>query len=138
MDLFAKRPRERAQLGLTDAEVARRAGLNERRYGHYVRGNREPRFGTFDAHLRCDGRHAERPITAEKSVRSSAQDRWLERLLAAGRRLGTEDIELAVKQVASIAEHRNSKRYMRRFRCFKARLSRGSWVVPHIGSSARS
>jgi transcriptional regulator with XRE-family HTH domain len=49
MDLFAKRPRERAQLGLTDAEVARRAGLNERRYGHYVRGNREPRFGTFDA-----------------------------------------------------------------------------------------
>jgi transcriptional regulator with XRE-family HTH domain len=48
MDLFAKRLRERArQLELTDAEVARRAGLSERRYGHYVRGARQPDFQTL-------------------------------------------------------------------------------------------
>jgi len=35
MDVFAKRLRTRArELGLSDAEVARRAGLTERRYGH--------------------------------------------------------------------------------------------------------
>jgi transcriptional regulator with XRE-family HTH domain len=48
MDLFAKRLRERArQLQLSDAEVARRAGLAERRYGHYVRGMREPDYATL-------------------------------------------------------------------------------------------
>jgi transcriptional regulator with XRE-family HTH domain len=32
---------------LSDAEVARRAGLAERRYGHYVRGAREPDLQTL-------------------------------------------------------------------------------------------
>lgn len=40
---FADKLRGRARsLGLSDAEVARRAGLNERRYAHYVSGTREP------------------------------------------------------------------------------------------------
>jgi transcriptional regulator with XRE-family HTH domain len=48
MDLFAKRLRDRArQLNLSDAEVARRAGLAERRYGHYVRSTHEPDYATL-------------------------------------------------------------------------------------------
>src|SRR6266851_10261829 len=48
MDFFAKRLRARArELELSDAEVARRAGLAERRYGHYVRGTRAPDFTTL-------------------------------------------------------------------------------------------
>jgi DNA-binding Xre family transcriptional regulator len=40
--------RDRArQLELSDAEVARRAGLAERRYSHYVRGTRQPDFKTL-------------------------------------------------------------------------------------------
>ena len=35
------------ELGLTNAEVARRAGLSERRYGHYVRGRNEPDLATL-------------------------------------------------------------------------------------------
>ncbi|WP_246724980.1 helix-turn-helix domain-containing protein [Rhizobium ruizarguesonis] len=43
MDILSKRLRERAeQLGISNAEAARRVGLDERRYAHYVAGRREP------------------------------------------------------------------------------------------------
>ena len=48
MRIFAQRIRERArELGLSDAEVARRAGLSERRYGYYATGEREPNLATL-------------------------------------------------------------------------------------------
>lgn len=48
METLSRNLRRRAKdLGLSDAEVARRAGLSERRYGHYVAGTREPDFATF-------------------------------------------------------------------------------------------
>ena len=34
-------------LGLTDAEVARRAGLSETRFAHYTRDRREPDYSTL-------------------------------------------------------------------------------------------
>lgn len=48
MELFATNLRDRAaELGLSNAEVARRAGLSERRYAHYVSGDREPDLATL-------------------------------------------------------------------------------------------
>lgn len=48
MDSFAQNLRNRAeQLGISNAEVARRAGLSERRYGNYVSGRREPDLATL-------------------------------------------------------------------------------------------
>lgn len=48
MKIFAKRLQERAnQLGISNAEVARRAGLGERRYAHYASGRREPDLATL-------------------------------------------------------------------------------------------
>ncbi len=48
MVTLGKQLRARAQaLDLTDAEVARRAGLAARRYGHYVSGYREPDLQTL-------------------------------------------------------------------------------------------
>jgi transcriptional regulator with XRE-family HTH domain len=48
METFAQRIRERArELGLSDAEVARRAGLSERRYSYYATGEREPNLATL-------------------------------------------------------------------------------------------
>ena len=48
MEEFARRLRERArELGLSDAEVARRAGLSERRYGYYATGEREPNLAAL-------------------------------------------------------------------------------------------
>jgi transcriptional regulator with XRE-family HTH domain len=43
MDIFANNLRRRArELSLANAEVARRVGLSERRYAHYVSGRNEP------------------------------------------------------------------------------------------------
>lgn len=48
MEEYGERLRSRArELGLTDAEVARRLGLAQSRYANYVNGNREPDLATF-------------------------------------------------------------------------------------------
>ncbi len=48
MSNLGNRLRKRASdLGLSDAEVARRADLNARRYGFYVTGDREPNYQTL-------------------------------------------------------------------------------------------
>jgi len=48
MEEYGERLRARArELGLTDAEVARRLGLAQSRYANYVNGNREPDLATF-------------------------------------------------------------------------------------------
>lgn len=48
MEVLAKRLKERArELGLSDAEVARRAGLETPSYGHYVTGERRPNYWTL-------------------------------------------------------------------------------------------
>ena len=48
MEPFATNLKKRAEeLGLSNAEVARRAGLSERRYGNYVSGRREPDLATL-------------------------------------------------------------------------------------------
>lgn len=48
MDILAKRLQERARhLGISNAEAARWAGLDERRYAHYASGRREPDLATL-------------------------------------------------------------------------------------------
>src|SRR5262245_25539906 len=48
MDMFATNLRKRArELGVSNAEVGRRTGLTERRYGNYVTGRREPDLATL-------------------------------------------------------------------------------------------
>jgi transcriptional regulator with XRE-family HTH domain len=48
MEPFATNLRKRAEeLRISNAEVARRAGLSERRYGNYVSGRREPDLATL-------------------------------------------------------------------------------------------
>ncbi|WP_076398464.1 helix-turn-helix transcriptional regulator [Rhizobium sp. RU33A] len=48
MEPFATNLRRRAELlGITNSEVARRAGLSDRRYGNYVTGRREPDLSTL-------------------------------------------------------------------------------------------
>ncbi|AWZ01281.1 helix-turn-helix protein [Rhodobiaceae bacterium] len=47
---LAKNLKKRAkELGLSDAEIARRTGLPTRRYGHYATGYREPNLDTLMA-----------------------------------------------------------------------------------------
>jgi transcriptional regulator with XRE-family HTH domain len=112
MDLFAKRLRERArQLELTDAEVARRAGLSERRYGHYVRGARQPDFQTLVRICAAlDTTPNDLLLTGISSKRPSAHERWLSRLVTTASGLDVDDLKLAVRQVDALAEHRATHR----------------------------
>ena len=107
MSLFAERLKERArQLGLSDAEIARRVGLEERRYGHYVRGAREPDFATL---LRICAVLDVTPndlLLAPRTAKPQPSDVWLSRLVAAGRKLEADDVELAVRQVEALLAHR--------------------------------
>lgn len=48
MEIFANNLRRQAELlGISNAEVARRVGLDERRYAHYVTGRRQPDLETL-------------------------------------------------------------------------------------------
>jgi transcriptional regulator with XRE-family HTH domain len=48
MEPFSSNLKRRAeQLGISNAEVARRVGLSDRRYGNYVNGRREPDLATL-------------------------------------------------------------------------------------------
>jgi transcriptional regulator with XRE-family HTH domain len=108
MDLFARRLRERArQLELTDAEVARRAGLSERRYGHYVRGVRQPDFVTL---MRICGVLDLTPndlLLPTEPRRPPAHDRWLSRLTSVGRTLDTATLKVAVRQIEALVERKS-------------------------------
>jgi len=109
MDLLAKRLRERArQLNLSDAEVARRAGLSERRYGHYVRNTHEPDCATLQRICAALDITPNDLLLPAPTARPFQQDRWLSRLVGAGRMLEVEDLQLAVQLVEVLLQHRKS------------------------------
>jgi DNA-binding MarR family transcriptional regulator len=62
--------------------------------------------------IRSDSQHEMklRPLTAERSQRDLVRDQWLSKLVAAGGKLGADDIQLAVRQVELLIGHRQSKR----------------------------
>jgi transcriptional regulator with XRE-family HTH domain len=102
---LAARLRERARaLGLADAEVARRAGLSERRYGNYVRGVREPDFATL---LRICAVLGQTPNELFGIEIASGNSRPLiDRLIASASQLSDTDLKLAIEQVEALVAHR--------------------------------
>jgi transcriptional regulator with XRE-family HTH domain len=104
MEIFGKRLRQRAkQLGISNAEAARRIGLDERRYGHYVSGRREPdlmtlkniaeRLGTTPSWLLGVTRKAEKESETAALV---------ERLVKVARGMTREQLELCVIQAEAV------------------------------------
>ena len=112
MRIFAERIRERArELGLSDAEVARRAGLSERRYGYYATGEREPNLATL---VRICEVLAATPndllLPGGKPSRQSKRDRVLARISAATDNLNLSELELAASLVECLIAHRSAPR----------------------------
>lgn len=118
MQDFGKKLRERArQLDLADAEVARRTGLSERRYGHYVTGRNEPNLGTL---VRiCTvlettpndllGFEAEEAL-AEESPEMQERETLRERVNAACNTLQIDNLRLTVKQIETLLLHQRGQR----------------------------
>lgn len=105
MNQLGRRLRQAAQeLGLSDAEVARRAGLTERRYGHYVTGAREPDLATLG---RICAVLAQTPNDllgfADTPRKLGPADKLKARLSAAVTALGKPELELLVVQAEAVA-----------------------------------
>lgn len=101
--------RARAQaLGLSDAEVARRSGLSEQRYGNYVRDAHEPDLETLVTIARTLGATLDSLLLGSQAeqgldpVRASLETR----LLSAARALDLVDLKIAVGQIELAVQHR--------------------------------
>ncbi|RDE07823.1 helix-turn-helix domain-containing protein [Pelagibacterium lacus] len=105
MDIFARRLRERAeQLGISNAEAGRRAGLDERRYAHYANGRREPDLATL---VRIAEALATSPnyllgVTSEGEKRTSRSD-LVDRLQQAAKAMPDEELRRFCIQAEAIA-----------------------------------
>jgi transcriptional regulator with XRE-family HTH domain len=83
--------------------------LSERRYGHYVRGAREPDFGTL---LRICSVLDVTPndlLLPVGTPKPRERERSLSRLAAAGRKLSPDDLKLAVRQIEVLADYRGAR-----------------------------
>jgi transcriptional regulator with XRE-family HTH domain len=113
MERFGSQLRKRAkELGLSQAEAARRSGLSEHRYGHYVRGIREPDLATLARIAKALQTTPNELLglggeKSERSRRSLLRDR----LNSAIEELHEKDIELVLTQTEAIVNfRRGSKR----------------------------
>lgn len=106
MELFASNLRKRAeQLGISHAEVARRAGLSETRYGNYVSGRREPDLATL---VRIASVLATTPseLLTDDSLASTSDDLARQRAIAALAALPHDDLERVAIMVEALAASR--------------------------------
>lgn len=106
MQQFGNSLRRRAkELGLTDAEVARRVGISERRYGFYVTGDREPDLATLlriaDI-LQVDADRILRPWDEEKP---SMADSLRAQIQSSAAALPADRLQLLADVAATFAAH---------------------------------
>jgi transcriptional regulator with XRE-family HTH domain len=102
---LAARARE---LGLTNAEVARRAGLSERRFGNYVSDYREPDLQTLVTLARVLLVSTDRLLGFEPDKAGGKRDQSLAEIEAILRQLPDSDLELIRVQLRGISEWRAS------------------------------
>jgi transcriptional regulator with XRE-family HTH domain len=87
-------------------EVARRAGLSERRYAYYATAEREPNLATL---VRICEVLATTPnamlMAGEKTQPLSGRERLIARMHAAINKLSVRDLELAACQIECLTAH---------------------------------
>jgi transcriptional regulator with XRE-family HTH domain len=104
MDLFAKRLRHRAsELGIPHAEAARRSGLSERRYSHYVSGIREPNLATLVRIAEALQTTPNELLGVGDQKDRSARSLLVDRLNSAAQGLSDHDLAVVVLQTEAVA-----------------------------------
>ncbi|MDQ0560496.1 transcriptional regulator with XRE-family HTH domain [Rhizobium mesoamericanum] len=103
METLAKRLQERArQLGISNAEAARRAGLEERRYAHYVSGRREPDLITLVRIASALGTSPNWMLGVSTITGDPDVADFIERFANAANGMTKQEIELCVIQAEAI------------------------------------
>lgn len=104
MEPFASNLRRRAEeLGISNAEAARRVGLSERRYGNYISGRREPDLATLVRIAKVLETSPNELLSFGPEVKPSKRMLLKDRLLAAANVVGDRELEILVVQAEAIA-----------------------------------
>ena len=109
MDIFANRLRERAQqLGISNSEAARRIGLEEGRYGHYISGRREPDLATFKRIAEVLGTTPNWLLgISEEQENDPDRVAFMDRFANASSGMTLEEMKLCVIQAEAIVADKN-------------------------------
>ena len=106
MQQFGNNLRRRAkELGLTDAEVARRVGISERRYGFYVTGDREPDLATLLRIADILQVDADRLLRPWDEAEPSTTDRLRAQIQSSAASLPGDRLQLLADVAATFATH---------------------------------
>ncbi|MBD9492206.1 helix-turn-helix domain-containing protein [Ensifer sp. ENS11] len=108
MDTFALNLKRRAeQLGISNAEVARRAGLSDRRYGNYVSGVREPDLSTLVRVADVLGISVDEllGVNATNNKVRTVEEQFQDRIAVALKALKCEDLQRVVLMIEALAFH---------------------------------
>jgi len=105
MEILAQRLKEKAkQLGISNAAVARRVGLEERRYAHYVAGRREPDLATLAKIATELGTTPNHLLGVDDNFASDEKvNRLVNRFVHAATNMSADELELCVVQAEAIA-----------------------------------
>ena len=106
MDTFALNLKRRAeQLGISNAEVARRAGLSDRRYGNYVSGVREPDLSTLVRIADALGISVDEllGVAATENTVRTVEEQFQDRIAVALKALKSDDLQRLVLMIEALA-----------------------------------
>ncbi len=107
MKIFGDRLRERAKaLGLTHAELARRAGLSDNRFSNYVSGVREPDLATLVRIAIALETTPDALLGVQRSSISTKRSALLDRLILSAEVLSDADLELVIVQTVALSAWR--------------------------------
>jgi transcriptional regulator with XRE-family HTH domain len=103
MDALARALRTRAQeLGLSHAAIARRIGVSERRYAHYVTGRNEPDLATL-VRIAKALQTSPNEILGFAPETNGSKRALRDRLNAAANAMDDRQLEMTVVQAEAIA-----------------------------------
>lgn len=104
MESFSVKLRRRAEeFGISNAEVARRVGLSERRYAHYVSGAREPDLATLVRIARVLETTPNELLSFGPEAKRSKRALLRDRLNAAANAMDDRELEITVVQAEAVA-----------------------------------
>ena len=104
MKIFGTRLKQRAaDLGISNAEAARRAGLDERRYANYTTEAREPNLETLAKIAKILETTPDHLLGFENAQDKGKRGKLLSRIASAARMLPDNELELVAVQLDALA-----------------------------------
>lgn len=111
MDTFSRNLRAKiAETGQKHAEIARRLGLHERRFAHYISGSREPDLTTLVKIAKALGTTPNQLLGLyDEGFDSAEQAELVDRLMLTAKEMETADLQVTVVQAEALLALRKFK-----------------------------